>query len=118
MAPDKPLDTALVWFRRDLRADDHAALYHALCVLAGNGSTLLWQKLFHDFESRLGIPPQVAFPYLQQVAGNLQHGPGHALTGPLDRGDTATVQANLAALDGDPFHAVYTALVRAHALGA
>jgi len=27
-APDP--DTALVWFRRDLRADDHAALYHAL----------------------------------------------------------------------------------------
>lgn len=24
------LDTALVWFRRDLRADDHAALHHAL----------------------------------------------------------------------------------------
>ncbi len=29
MPLDKPLDTALVWFRRDLRADDHAALYHA-----------------------------------------------------------------------------------------
>jgi len=27
---DKPLDRALVWFRRDLRADDHAALHHAL----------------------------------------------------------------------------------------
>lgn len=27
---DKPLTRALVWFRRDLRADDHAALYHAL----------------------------------------------------------------------------------------
>ena len=26
----KPLDRALVWLRRDLRADDHAALYHAL----------------------------------------------------------------------------------------
>jgi len=26
----KPIDAALVWFRRDLRADDHAALYHAL----------------------------------------------------------------------------------------
>ena len=26
----KPLDTALVWLRRDLRADDNAALYHAL----------------------------------------------------------------------------------------
>ena len=28
--PDKPLDRALVWLRRDLRADDNAALYHAL----------------------------------------------------------------------------------------
>jgi deoxyribodipyrimidine photo-lyase len=27
---DTPLDAALVWFRRDLRCDDHAALYHAL----------------------------------------------------------------------------------------
>jgi deoxyribodipyrimidine photo-lyase len=27
---DKPLATALVWFRRDLRCTDHAALYHAL----------------------------------------------------------------------------------------
>ena len=26
----KPLDRALLWFRRDLRDDDHAALYHAL----------------------------------------------------------------------------------------
>ena len=26
---DKPLDHALVWFRRDLRAEDHAALYAA-----------------------------------------------------------------------------------------
>jgi len=28
--PRKPLDAALVWCRRDLRAHDHAALYHAL----------------------------------------------------------------------------------------
>ncbi len=28
--PDRELDTALVWLRRDLRVDDHAALYHAL----------------------------------------------------------------------------------------
>ena len=27
---EKPIDRALVWLRRDLRADDHAALYHAL----------------------------------------------------------------------------------------
>ncbi len=29
-APEKTLDRALVWLRRDLRADDNAALYHAL----------------------------------------------------------------------------------------
>jgi deoxyribodipyrimidine photo-lyase len=28
--PTRELDAALVWLRRDLRADDHAALYHAL----------------------------------------------------------------------------------------
>jgi deoxyribodipyrimidine photo-lyase len=27
---ERPLDSALVWLRRDLRADDNAALYHAL----------------------------------------------------------------------------------------
>jgi len=27
---EKALDTALVWFRRDLRSEDHAALFHAL----------------------------------------------------------------------------------------
>ncbi|GAB4117175.1 MAG: deoxyribodipyrimidine photo-lyase [Rubrivivax sp.] len=30
MNPGKTLDRALVWLRRDLRVDDHAALYHAL----------------------------------------------------------------------------------------
>jgi deoxyribodipyrimidine photo-lyase len=29
-APIRELDAALVWLRRDLRTDDHAALYHAL----------------------------------------------------------------------------------------
>jgi len=28
----KPLSSALVWFRRDLRADDHSALHHALAA--------------------------------------------------------------------------------------
>ncbi len=31
-SPDKPLSRALVWLRRDLRANDNAALYHALCA--------------------------------------------------------------------------------------
>jgi deoxyribodipyrimidine photo-lyase len=30
VTPARPLDRAMVWLRRDLRADDNAALYHAL----------------------------------------------------------------------------------------
>ena len=38
-----PLDAALVWMRRDLRADDHAALYHAL-----RSARKVWCVFVHD----------------------------------------------------------------------
>ena len=38
-----PLDRALVWLRRDLRADDHAALYHAL-----RGARQVWCAFVFD----------------------------------------------------------------------
>jgi predicted short-subunit dehydrogenase-like oxidoreductase (DUF2520 family) len=87
--------------------------YHALCVLAGNFTTLLWQKLAHDFERDLGLPFDAARPYLAQVAINLARDPDGALTGPLARGDRATIARHRAVLDGDPFRAVYEAFVRA-----
>ena len=40
---DKPLDKALVWLRRDLRVDDHAALYHAL-----RGARQVWCAFVFD----------------------------------------------------------------------
>jgi len=89
--------------------------YHALCVMAGNFSTILWRKLFEEFETRLNLPPSAAHPYLAQVAGNLMRDPSRALTGPLARGDAQAVAANLGALEGDPFHAVYSAFVKVHA---
>lgn len=88
--------------------------YHALCVLAGNCSTLLWLKLFEQLHLRLGIPASAAYPYLLQTAANLVTDPARALTGPLSRGDHATVRANLLALKGDPFQNVYAAFVRAY----
>lgn len=97
-----------------IRAEDRP-LYHALCVLAGNYSTMLWSKLFRELETRFGIPASAAFPYLAQVAANLQRDPDRALTGPLGRGDVDTVRANLDALEGDPFHAVYAAFGEAYA---
>lgn len=92
-------------------------LYHALCVMAGNFSTILWLKLFDAFEARFGIPRSAAFPYLRRMTANLVTAPDEALeilTGPLARRDTETIAANLKALEGDAFHAVYAAFARAY----
>ncbi len=91
------------------------AKYHALCVLAGNFSTLLWQKLFHDFEKELALPQEMAHPYLHQLVHNWCEDPDNALTGPLVRNDTGTLSKNLEALENDPFHPVYQAFVKAYA---
>jgi predicted short-subunit dehydrogenase-like oxidoreductase (DUF2520 family) len=90
--------------------------YHAVCVMAGNFSTMLWLKLFNELEDRFGIPASAAHPYLTQLTANLLADASHALTGPISRGDDRTVAANLKALDGDPFHAVYLAFTRAYEL--
>jgi 2-dehydropantoate 2-reductase len=88
--------------------------YHALCVMAGNFSTLLWVKLLEEFQNRLGLPVSAAYPYLAQITANLIADPALALTGPLSRGDDVTIRANLEALEGDPFRNVYAAFVRAY----
>lgn len=88
--------------------------YHALCVMAGNLSALLWLKLFDGLERRFGIPAAAAHPYLARVAANLLSDASRALTGPLARGDAGTITANLRALEGDAFHRVYHAFVEAY----
>ena len=88
--------------------------YHALCVMAGNFSTLLWPKLFDELQGRFGMSPSAAHPYLARVAANLVGDASRALTGPLSRGDAQSIATNLRALEGDRFHAVYSAFVRAY----
>ncbi len=85
--------------------------YHALCVLSGNFTTILWQKFFCELQTRFTIPKEAAFPYLQQIANNLQKDSQSALTGPLTRGDHKTIEANLKALEQDPFKHIYEAFV-------
>jgi hypothetical protein len=86
--------------------------YHALCVLAGNFTTLVWRKLFFELDAELGMPRRQALPYLESIMRGLA-GTGAPLSGPLSRGDQATLQRNLAALKGDPFEQVYGAFVSA-----
>ncbi|TAL33488.1 MAG: DUF2520 domain-containing protein [Alphaproteobacteria bacterium] len=89
------------------------AKYHALCVMSGNFSCLLWQKLFESLSEEFGISPHTADMYLRQQADNLLANYKTALTGPLARGDQATIAKNLKALDHDPFQGIYQAFVEA-----
>ena len=84
--------------------------YHALCVLAGNFTTLLWRKFFFEIEKELGTPREQALPYLESITRGLS-GTGPPLSGPLSRGDQTTLHRNLEALKGDPFEQVYRAFV-------
>jgi predicted short-subunit dehydrogenase-like oxidoreductase (DUF2520 family) len=85
--------------------------YHALCVLSGNLSCLLWQKLFKSLENEFNIPQAIAHHYLQQQTHNLLTTPETALTGPLVRGDHLTIEKNIAALENDSFQDVYKSFI-------
>ncbi|PWU21732.1 MAG: hypothetical protein C5B49_02150 [Bdellovibrio sp.] len=86
----------------------HKARYHALCVLSGNFTTILWRKLIEEFRD-WNLSPGLAKPFAQQVVANVFSFPDQALTGPLVRRDLETQAKNLAALDGDPFADIYRA---------
>jgi predicted short-subunit dehydrogenase-like oxidoreductase (DUF2520 family) len=88
-------------------------LYHAVIAMAGNFTTLLWQKLFATAGDRLGVDRRLLYPYLEQVVHNLERSPS-PLTGPLARGDCRTVERHLEALADDPFREVYRAFVEAY----
>lgn len=88
-------------------------LYHALCVLSGNFTTLLWQKMASGMKS-LGLPEDISKPYMTQIFKNLQTQPTGALTGPLARKDLKTVMANHRALNGDPAQKIYRAFVEVY----
>lgn len=85
--------------------------YHALCVMSGNFSCLLWQKLFFGLENEFHLPMTIAQPYFKQHMKNLLEHPHTALTGPLARGDIATIEKNIAALEDDPFQKIYQSFV-------
>lgn len=90
------------------------AKYHAMCVLAGNFSCLLWQKFFSTLENDFSMPVNIGLPYLLQQTENIARDYKTALTGPLARGDAATLQKNIDALTGDAFQAVYQSFVDAY----
>ncbi len=99
-----------------IRAEDKAR-YHAMCVMAGNFTQVLWQGIANSFEQQLELPTQSLNPYLKQIAANFAHAPATALTGPLTRGDQHTIERNLRSLDGEPLHDLYQAFIRFYQSG-
>lgn len=91
---------------------DKKALYHGLCVMAGNFPQMIWQKCEKDFLD-LGIPNYAFKEYLKRVVDNYLNIDG-ALTGPFVRNDFKTIENNLNALEGDNYHGLYQSMKEAY----
>lgn len=81
-------------------------LYHAACALAANGATALWAEAEAAFAA-CGLPQGVRSTLVAALIGAAadacrERGPLAALSGPVRRGDAATVAAHLQALAGAP----------------
>ena len=93
------------------------ALYHAAAVLAGNAPLALLATAT-DLLEAAGLDPRTAedglLALMEGAMANARRaGPRAALTGPVARGDAATVATHLAALAGRPdVEALYRAVAR------
>ncbi|MCS5711231.1 DUF2520 domain-containing protein [Candidatus Berkiella aquae] len=90
---------------------DLKTFYHALCVISGNFTCLVWQKFFHELTETFQIPHTIAIPYFKQIMQNILTDPTNCLTGPLVRGDKPTIDAHLQALQNDDFSPIYQAVL-------
>lgn len=92
---------------------EEKAYYHAMCVLAGNGSVLLWQKFIFEMK-QMGISHEASLQYCTRIFQNILSNPQTALTGPLVRNDRKTLLEDLRALESDPYQNVLQALIGAY----
>ena len=80
--------------------------YHSLCVLAGNGTVLLWDLVGRDF-NRLGIKDHHFEPYLKRTFENIYDQSEGRWSGPWYRGDMGTVNKNRESLAQSPLRDLY-----------
>jgi 2-dehydropantoate 2-reductase len=89
--------------------------YHAMCVMANNFTTLLWQTFFGEMQNKFSIDAVDAHPFLNQTLKNIQNDHQHALTGPIARGDTETIQKHLSELGDMPYlQQLYRSFIELH----
>jgi predicted short-subunit dehydrogenase-like oxidoreductase (DUF2520 family) len=79
-------------------ADEHRATYHAAAVVASNHLVALLGQV-ERLAATAGVPFHAFLPLIEATVANCADpGPAAALTGPVARGDVATVAAHLDAL--------------------
>jgi len=100
----------------ELRLEDKA-YYHALCALAGGMTAVLWREFFSAMSTRFGAPREALATYPRRILENVLASGNGALTGPVARGDTGTIEAHLDALEGSPLGTVYRAFIAAAGAG-
>lgn len=77
------------------------SLYHASATIAANHLVALLGQV-ERLAQRAGVPLDAFYPLVRGVLDNCEAiGPSAALTGPVIRGDTETVDAHLAALPSE-----------------
>lgn len=91
---------------------DKKAFYHALCVMGGNFPIILWSEILNQFQ-KLSIPDEALYRYLDQSLTNFKNEGAAALTGPIVRNDTKTINENLASLNAHPFKSIYESFIKA-----
>lgn len=91
------------------------ALYHALAVLSGNMSSLIWNEVAKVMQSELHLSPSgILTPYLLANVRNFDQSPADSMTGPVKRGDRETIERNLISLeDHDNLKNLYEAFLKA-----
>ena len=104
LTAEAPLREALQQLATDIGAhpflveDAAKPLYHAAAAAAAN-FPLAALSMAEDLFTKAGVPWEAAKPLVEAVTANaFELGPRAALTGPVARGDTATVAAQLRAV--------------------
>lgn len=87
------------------------AIYHTMCSIAGNFTTILWQNFFKFIEENLKVEKSFAYPYLKSILFNLINS-NDPLTGPLKRNDINTIQNHLKQINNTPLEDVYKAFIK------
>lgn len=90
---------------------EQKALYHSLCVVAGNFPQMLWSESAKKF-SELGVPSSAFQTYITQVLNNYLALGEKSVTGPIARKDMVTIEKNQHALTGSKLKSIYQSFVK------